>query len=99
MRNPRHVQHAHERIHKTPTHKLIYVASIAYPLTTLPQIIHIYTEESAQDLSPWSWSLYLVFALIFLSYGLSQRLKPIILLESLWVIVYTVMIIGIFIYK
>jgi uncharacterized protein with PQ loop repeat len=101
MRNPSHVMHAHKKqtIPKTTGHKFIYVASVAYPLTTIPQIVKIYGNQSAQDLSLLSWCLYMFFALVFLSYGLHQKLKPIILLESLWVATYTVVIVGILLYK
>ena len=101
MRNPSHVMHAHkkQKISETAGHKLIYLASVAYPLTTIPQIIEIYGNQSAQNLSLLSWCLYLFFALVFLSYGLHQKLKPIILLESLWVVTYAVVIFGILLYQ
>lgn len=74
---------------------LIYGAAILYPAMSLPQIFKIFNSKSANDLSIHSYILFIVFEIIFLFYGLSYKLKPIVVAASLWLVVYVIIIFGI----
>ena len=78
---------------------VIYWAAILYPATALPQAYQIYDTKSAGDLSLFSWALYIVFDLVFLWYAIVYKQKPIIVTCILWIIVYTIVVTGIFMYK
>lgn len=73
-------------------------AGIIQPLITLPQIIQIYTNQSAEDVSLLTWVGYLFFGITFLFYGLVFRLKPIWIGQIVWVTMQLITVIGILIY-
>lgn len=75
------------------------VAGIIQPLITLPQIIAIYSNQSAKDVSLLTWVGYLVFGITFLIYGLVFQLKPIWAGQIIWVTMQTIVVIGILLYR
>ena len=74
-------------------------AGIIQPLITLPQIITIYSSQSAKDVSLPTWLGYLVFGVIFLVYGLVFNLKPIWVGQIIWVTMQKITVVGIFMYS
>jgi uncharacterized protein with PQ loop repeat len=74
------------------------VAGILQPLITLPQIIQIYSSQSATDVSLLTWTGYLIFGIIFLIYGIVYRLKPIWIGQIIWVTMQLITVTGIIIY-
>ena len=83
---------------ESPFDTLVLLASVAYPLTAVPQIIKVYSRHSAHDLSLLSWVLYAILESIFLVYAIKKHLIPFIIQDSLWVIVYIILIIAIILY-
>ena len=79
--------------------RLMYVVAFAYPLTTIPQIITIFSNQSAKDVSLTSWILYAVCAAVTLLYALSYKLKPLIVEGVLWTLMYAAVIAGILLYQ
>lgn len=75
------------------------IAGIIQPLITLPQIITIYTNQSAQDVSLITWGGYTILGLILLTYGIAYKLRPIIVGQSIWAVMQSVMVIGILLYQ
>lgn len=49
------------------TDELMYLVAFIYPLTTIPQIITIFSNYSSENISLVRWSLYAVCALITLN--------------------------------
>lgn len=88
----------HKKIPKKVIDRLIYGAAILYPAMSLPQIIKIFNSKSANDLSLYSYVLFMIFEVIFLFYGLKYRLRPIVIAATLWLVVYLVIIFGIFLH-
>jgi uncharacterized protein with PQ loop repeat len=74
-----------------PIEKLMYVVSLAYPLTAVPQIIKVYSTQNVESLALLSWILYVIFGVIFVIYAISEKLKPLIIEGTLWVAVYVLM--------
>lgn len=83
---------------KNPRHYIVLIASVIYPLTTIPQIIEIFNNKSSTNISVSTYALYLFFTIIFLVYGIKEKLVPIIVLQSLWLVMYGVVTIGIILY-
>ena len=83
---------------KKRVERLALIAGIIQPIITLPQIVHIYTNQSAKDVSLATWLGYLVFGVIFLVYGAMFNLKPIFYGQIIWVSMQLLMVIGILIY-
>ena len=75
------------------------VAGIIQPLITLPQIITIYSNHSATDVSLLTWLGYLFFGITFLFYGVVFKLKPIWIGQIIWVTMQTITVIGILLYR
>lgn len=75
------------------------IAGIVQPIITLPQIITIYSNQSSQDVSLFTWVGYLFFGITFLVYGLVFRLKPIWIGQIIWVTMQTITVIGILLYR
>jgi uncharacterized protein with PQ loop repeat len=89
---------------KTETYKKqIYmftlIAGIVQPLITLPQIVTIYSNQSAEDVSLLTWIGYLFFGVTFLVYGLAFKLKPIWIGQIIWVVMQLVIVTGIILYQ
>lgn len=75
------------------------MAGIIQPLITVPQIVTIYSNQSAADVSLITWLGYLFFGIIFLVYGLVFNLKPIWIGQIIWVTMQTITVVGILIYS
>ena len=74
------------------------LAGIIQPLITLPQIIAIYGNQSAKDVSLLTWMGYLLFGIVFLIYGIVFNLRPIWIGQIIWVTMEIIMVIGILLY-
>lgn len=86
------------KISKKRIGQIALVAGILQPLITLPQIIQIYSSQSATDVSLLTWTGYLIFGIIFLIYGIDYRLKPIWIGQIIWVTMQLITVTGIIIY-
>jgi uncharacterized protein with PQ loop repeat len=81
-----------------PIEKLMYIVSLAYPLTAVPQIIKVYSTHDVESLALLSWVLYIIFGAVFVIYAISEKLKPLIIEGSLWVCIYVLMAGAIIVY-
>lgn len=76
------------------SYAMLLVAIIA-PLSNYPQIYKLFTLKVTEGLSIETWIMYLIFGFIQLFYAISNRIKPLILSNTLWILVEVVMIYGI----
>lgn len=88
-----------EVAYKKRIERFALIAGIVQPLITLPQIIAIYGNKSAEDVSLLTWIGYLVFGIIFLVYGIVFRLKPIWVGQIIWVTMQSITVAGILLYS
>ena len=79
--------------------KLIYVAAIAYPLTTVPQIVDLFISKSSENVSLLTWLLYDAFTFIFLWYAIEKKLKPLIIEYCMWIVAQTIVVLLILLYR
>lgn len=87
------------RVNKKHVEIFALVAGIVQPIITLPQIIIIYGNQSASDVSLLTWLGYLFFGVTFLVYGLVFNLKPIWVGQIIWVTMQLITVVGILIYQ
>lgn len=87
-----------KNINKKRIELFALIAGVVQPLITLPQIITIYSNQSAADVSLLTWLGYLVFGIIFLVYGIVFNLKPIWIGQIIWVTMQTIIVFGILLY-
>ncbi|HEX3081886.1 MAG TPA: PQ-loop domain-containing transporter [Candidatus Saccharimonadia bacterium] len=83
----------------TASQKLVgygmYAMSLVFPLSNYPQIYQLYHTHVTSGLSLATWIMYFVFNLVPLAYAMVNRLKPLIVSNILWMIIYLIMIFGI----
>jgi uncharacterized protein with PQ loop repeat len=78
--------------------QLALIVSVIQPLMTLPQIYQVFSTQSAQDVSLFTWLGYTILGSVLLVYGIVYRLKPIIFGQAIWTTLEIVMVIGILLY-
>lgn len=91
--------HLTRTVEKHVLDRVIYIASFAGPITAMPQIYHIFSTQSASDVSIWSWIIGFMFSIIWITYAAFYRIKPILLAQSLWCMVDLIIITGIMMYN
>jgi uncharacterized protein with PQ loop repeat len=79
--------------------KLIYIAAITYPLTTIPQIVDLFISKSSDNVSLLTWLLYDAFTFIFLWYAIEKKLKPLIIEYCMWIVAQTTVVFLILLYR
>ena len=78
--------------------KLIYFVAIFGPVMSIPQILKIWLHKSAAGISEITWSSYLLISIFWLIYGAMHKDKPIIFANILWIVINTIIIIGVVVY-
>ena len=91
--------HLTHKVEKKVLDRTIYIASLAGPLTALPQIIQIFSTQSAMGVSIWSWVMGLGFSAIWITYALFYKIRPILIQQALWVMIDLILIVGIMMYN
>lgn len=75
------------------------VVSVLYPLSALPQVWAIYHSHDVTGVSLLTWFLFMLAGVVFLSYGLAHRIKPLIVTQVLWFIVDILVVVGVLMYR
>ncbi len=76
----------------------MWVAGLVGPISTIPQVVIIFANKSATDVSMLSWALYTATTVIFLLYSIIHRAKPMIINSLLWLLADIAVIIGVILY-
>lgn len=74
---------------------IVIFASFMYPLSGIPQIIGVF-QGNIEGVSVYSWLGFTLFASIFLIYGLKHRVTPMIIANTIWLAVDSLVVIGYF---
>jgi uncharacterized protein with PQ loop repeat len=72
---------------------LITLASFVYPLMAVPQIFSVYSGK-VEGVSLVSWIGFLFFSTSFFAYGMIHKIKPMIISNSIWILVDGMVVIG-----
>ena len=95
------LHHSHKKIHRTKISKIhkmldqmIYFVALVGPIMTLPQVYEIWVERSFQGVSLWTWASYLTIDFVWFYYGLVHRDRAILFAYTLWIIVNSMVVIG-----
>ncbi|MGK2896172.1 MAG: hypothetical protein ACSLEY_01020 [Candidatus Saccharimonadales bacterium] len=92
----RHLTHVHTHPSSSKTtlfDKLVFGVSLLYPLSALPQVFDIFYSNS-EGVSILSWTIFMLCSALFLAYGLKHKVPPMIVSNSLWVVVDGLVITG-----
>jgi len=87
-----------ERHAKTALRRLLGGMSAFTLLMTIPQVLTIWTSRQAAGVSVASWSAYLLSAVLWLWYGLTQRDRNIYLPCMGWIVLDSAVIAGAILY-
>lgn len=74
--------------------RLIMFTAIIEPLTTLPQIIKVFVNKDASGVSALTWGLYVLFEAIWVFYGLAIKNRPIVITNTLWILMDSAVVVG-----
>ena len=79
--------------HKT-IDKLVYIAAVLEPLVTLPQVIVIFRDKSAEGVSIASWLGFQILTAVWIWYGYVHKDKAILIYQGLFFIFQGMVIAG-----
>ena len=85
--------HIHHMQPATAFDHVVMVVSFLYTLSGIPQIIAVYSGKT-DGVSVLSWLIFLFCATLFLIYGLRRRVPPMIISNSIWIIVDGLVVAG-----
>jgi uncharacterized protein with PQ loop repeat len=91
--------HLHKNKHKEPFDYVVYFFMIATPLFELPQAYTIYSSKSAESVSPYTWGFFFLASMVWLTYAVKNRLKPLIIMYSMYLLVEASIVTGIILYS
>jgi uncharacterized protein with PQ loop repeat len=74
--------------------KNISILSFLGPLITVPQVIRIWINKSAHDISIITWTGYLALGIIWLIYGIIYKDRHMVISSTLWMVLYLLIIAG-----
>lgn len=78
---------------------VIFVAAIVAPIMTVPQLYKIWSDKQVAGVSVQTWTAYSIISLVWVAYGIKIKARPIILTNGLLLIIDTLVVIGIFMYR
>ena len=78
---------------------LLYFFVFTTPLFELPQAYLIYSQKSADGVSVLTWAYFAASSVVWLAYGLRRKLKPVILAYTFYLIIESIIVIGILKYN
>lgn len=95
--------HKHASLHKKKPRDtldyIVYFFSFATPLFEVPQAIEIFANQSAQDVSVWTWAFFCIDNFVWIAYAIRRRLRPLLITSILYEIVEVAVLIGIILYR
>lgn len=77
---------------------VMYVVGIIGPLVSIPQLIEIYIRHNANGISVATWTGYVFLTVLWLVYGIVHRERPIILTQTIWLVINIAVVIGAILY-
>lgn len=75
---------------------LVMVVSVVYPLSAIPQAISVF-QGNTEGVAALSWIFFFVCAALFLIYGIKRKVLPMVISNSIWVVMDSLVVAGILI--
>ena len=69
------------------------IASYVYPLSGIPQLLLVFKGE-IEGVSVISWVMFACFSALFLAYGIVHKVKPMIVVNLLWLTMDILIVFG-----
>lgn len=71
------------------------VVSVVYPFSALPQVFAVFSGKT-EGVAVLSWIFFLVCTILFFIYGVRRKVPPMIVSNSIWMVMDALVVIGIF---
>ncbi len=68
------------------------------PIANIPQIIKVFTTKSAEDFFMWTWMFGVIANFAWIAYGLKTKKFPVLLSGIIWLVIHSLMTIGVLLY-
>lgn len=95
-----HIQkHLHAKKKKDTFDYLLYFFTVGTPMFELPQAYAIYSTQSAANVSLWTWGFFMTADIMWLVYAARNKLRPLLVMYSLFFIVESSIVVGILLYS
>jgi uncharacterized protein with PQ loop repeat len=78
---------------------LVYFFMIATPLFEIPQAYAIWSNKSAESVSVFTWVFFFFASMVWLTYAIKHKLKPLIVMYSMYLLVEATIVLGIIKYS
>lgn len=89
-----HLQvHLSKKKKRTILDKVVAVASYIYPLSGIPQLLLVY-KGNVEGVAVTSWIAFACFSGLFLTYGIVHKIKPMIVINFLWLTMDILIVVG-----
>ena len=94
-----HVRHYKKKKDKEPFDYVVYFFMIATPLFELPQAYAIHSTKDAANVSPYTWGFFFIASMVWLTYAIRNKLRPLIIMYSMYLVVEASIVAGIIMYS
>jgi uncharacterized protein with PQ loop repeat len=78
---------------------LMLVVAVIQPFMAIPQVYTIYANQSAENVSLLTWTMFTLLGLVSFTYAFLHRIKPYMITQSLWILNDLAIIVGILLYR
>jgi uncharacterized protein with PQ loop repeat len=78
--------------------RLTFIVGVLGPISTVPQVFTVFVHRNAAGVSAISWSLYVLFDIVWLTYGIVHKERAIIVTYSLCIVINGLVALGAILY-
>lgn len=78
---------------------LVYVLSVVGPLVAIPQVVEVWNKHNVAGISLFYWIAQAALSVIWLSYGIVHKERPIILTTALSATLNMIVAVGVILYQ
>jgi uncharacterized protein with PQ loop repeat len=108
---PIHHYHVRKRVHhwfesyphphflKRWVDRGVYFVGVVGPIMTLPQLYTVWFEQNTSGVSVTTWASYAFMSSFWLLYGMVHQERPIMIIYGAWIVIHSLMVVGILMYS
>lgn len=82
----------------TAIDKAMLAVATIHPLTAIPQVVEIYSNQSSANISLVTWLSFMLIGIVFLSYAVVHKITPMIINQVLWFAIDLAVVVGVLVY-
>ena len=92
-------KHFHKKPKRGPFDYVVYFFMIATPLFEIPQAYTIFVNKNAVSVSLSTWGFFMAASLVWAIYAAREKLMPVLVTSVLYLIIESVIVVGILLYN